>query len=179
MSRTSHHGSLWPGVSSLATVVLSRCTRLLDRLAPRYRRPFPCSVGVTLPQRSYDPVRLPPWPASYNTVEAATLAAGRVSPDDPHHPSDVPCPLPRRIERVHVSIASPLARPSPNGRRVGIRIVTLIACSGFTHVTAHRIAQPPYSDLCHEAPARPVTRPNRSSATRSIDNSLGGILLHW
>ena len=22
----------------------------------------------------------------------------RVSPDDPHHPSDVPCPLPRRIE---------------------------------------------------------------------------------
>jgi hypothetical protein len=36
----------------------------------------------------------------------------------------VPCPLPRRIERVRVSIASPLARPSPNGRRVGIRIVT-------------------------------------------------------
>ena len=34
-------------------------------------------------------------------------------------------------------------------------------------------------DLCHEAPALPVTRPNRSSASRSIDNSLGGILLHW
>src|ERR1700730_7489052 len=32
--------------------------------------------------------------------------------------------------------------------------------------------------LGHEAPARPVTRPNRSSATRSIDNSLGGIFLH-
>src|SRR5450759_4212114 len=32
---------------------------------------------------------------------------------------------------------------SPNGRRVGIRIVTFEACSGFTHVTAHRIAQPP------------------------------------
>jgi|ERR1700722_15860593 hypothetical protein len=29
----------------------------------------------------------------------------------------------------------------------------------------------------HEAPALPVTRPNRSSATRSIDNSLGGIFL--
>jgi len=28
-------------------------------------------------------------------------------------------------------------------RRVGIRIVTFEACSGFTHVTAHRIAQPP------------------------------------
>jgi hypothetical protein len=44
---------------------------------------------------------------------------------------------------VRVSIASPLMQPSPNGRRVGIRIVTFEACSGFTHVTAHRIAQPP------------------------------------
>ena len=34
-------------------------------------------------------------------------------------------------------------------------------------------------DLCHEAPAQPVTRPSRSSASRSIDNSLGGIFLHW
>src|SRR5258708_1467548 len=48
-----------------------------------------------------------------------------------------------RGERVRVSIASPLTRPSPNGRRVGIRIVTFEACSGFTHVTARRIAQPP------------------------------------
>jgi hypothetical protein len=34
-------------------------------------------------------------------------------------------------------------QPSPNTRRVGIRIVTFEACSGFTHVTARRIAQPP------------------------------------
>jgi hypothetical protein len=33
-------------------------------------------------------------------------------------------------------------------------------------------------DLCHEAPALPVTRPSRSSASRSIDNYLGGIFLH-
>jgi hypothetical protein len=52
-------------------------------------------------------------------------------------------PLPRRIERVRVSIASPLIQPSPIGRRVGIRIVTFEACSDFTHVTARRIAQPP------------------------------------
>ena len=44
---------------------------------------------------------------------------------------------------MRVSIASPLMQPSPNGRRVGIRIVTFEACSGFTHVTARRIAQPP------------------------------------
>src|SRR5258708_39488332 len=104
---------------------------------------------------------------------------GRVSPDYPNHLSDVPCLLPRRIERVRVSIASPLMQPSPNGRRVGIRIVTFEACSGFTHFTARRIAQPPKNVLCHEAPALPVTRPNRSSATRSIDNSLGGIFLHY
>ena len=34
-------------------------------------------------------------------------------------------------------------QPSPNGRRVGIRIVTFEACSGFTQITARRIAQPP------------------------------------
>jgi hypothetical protein len=34
-------------------------------------------------------------------------------------------------------------------------------------------------DLCHEAPARAVTRTSRSSATGSIDNSPGGIFLHW
>ena len=33
------------------------------------------------------------------------------------------------------------------------------------------------SGLCHEAPARPVTRPSRSSATGSIDNSPGGTFL--
>ena len=44
---------------------------------------------------------------------------------------------------MRVSIASPLMQPSPNTRRVGIRIVTFEACSGFTHVTARRIAQPP------------------------------------
>src|SRR5262249_43984884 len=60
-----------------------------------------------------------------------------------NHPSDVPCPLPRWIERVRLSIASPLMQPSPSDRRVGIRIVTFEACSGFTRVTARRIARPP------------------------------------
>ena len=87
-------------------------------------------------------------------------------------------PLPRRIKRVRLSIASPLTRPSPNGRRVGIRIVTFEACSGFTHVTARQIAQPPTGDLCHEAPTHAVTRTSRSSATGSIDNSPGGFFLH-
>jgi Reverse transcriptase (RNA-dependent DNA polymerase) len=47
-------------------------------------------------------------------------------------PTDVPYPLPRRIAWVRVSITSPRVRPSPNDRRVGIRIRTFEACSGFT-----------------------------------------------
>ena len=72
----------------------------------------------------------------------------------------------------------PAHTASPNGRRVGIRIVTFEACSGFTRVTARRIAQPPWGDLCHEASALAVARTSRSSATGSIDNSPGGIFLH-
>src|SRR5215213_2887491 len=34
-------------------------------------------------------------------------------------------------------------------------------------------------DLCHEASARSVAQPSRSSATSSTDNSLGGTFLHW
>jgi hypothetical protein len=61
---------------------------------------------------------------------------------------------------------------SPNGRRVGIRIVTF---RGLLRL--HSRYDPPdcstaQSGLCHETPALPVTRPSRSSATRSIDNSL-------
>ncbi len=82
-------------------------------------------------------------------------------PDCPNHLSDVPCPLPRRIERVLVSIASPLLQPSPNGRRVGIRIVTFEACSGFTHVTARRIAQPPNATLVTRL--RPFRLPGRAA----------------
>src|SRR5262249_929604 len=75
--------------------------------------------------------------------------------------SDVPCPLPRRIKRVRVSIASPLVQPSPNGRRVGIRIVTFEACSGFTRVTAHRIAQPPKATFVTRL--RPFRSPGRAA----------------
>jgi len=33
-------------------------------------------------------------------------------------------------------------------------------------------------DLCHEASTEPVAQPHLSSATRSIDNFLGGTFLH-
>src|SRR5262249_31898249 len=89
------------------------------------------------------PCPTPAAAAARSDVEAATLATNGSPLTTTNHPSDVPCPLPRRTKRVRVSIASPLMQPSPYGRRVGIRIVTFEACSGFTRVTARRIAQPP------------------------------------
>jgi hypothetical protein len=103
----------------------------------------------------------------------------RRTPDYPHHLSDVPCPLPRRIERVLMSITSPLTRPSPNGRRVGIRIVTFEACSGFTRVTARRIAQSPKATFVTRLqplrlPARAARQLPDQSTTLRVESSSTG-----
>jgi hypothetical protein len=42
-----------------------------------------------------------------------------------------------------LSISSLAARPSPNLSGVGIHNFTFEACSGFTHVTACRVARQP------------------------------------
>ncbi len=52
------------------------------------------SAGVTRPQQSYDPVRLPSKPPPESDVEAAALAQN----GSPLILSNVPCPIPRRIE---------------------------------------------------------------------------------
>jgi hypothetical protein len=67
----------------------------------------------------------------------------RVSPVASDHLPGVLCPLPRRIGGVRLSIASPTVLPSPYRGRVGIRNFTFEACSGFTRVTARRVARPP------------------------------------
>jgi len=47
-------------------------------------------------------------------------------------------------EQVHISGFLPCSvLPSPLPSRVGIRIATFEACSGFTHVTARWLAQSP------------------------------------
>jgi hypothetical protein len=100
------------------------------------RRHYPASTLIR-------PCPIPVMAAACRDVEAATLAL------------DGPPPITRTTFptcRAHYPGGSsgrtcrllpPLMQPSPNGRRVGIRIVTFEACSGFTHVTARRIAQPP------------------------------------
>ena len=137
-----------------------------------------------LPSRHYPastvilPCPTPADAAARSDVEAAALAPNGSPPITrttfptcrAHYPGGSSGCVRRFLPRI--------TRPSPCSRRVGIRIVTFEACSGFTHVTARRIAQPPTGDLCHEAPTHAVTRTSRLSATGSIDNSPGGFLLH-
>jgi len=94
---------------------------LLGRMALSDSRPTRrlCDGGVASPRRDGSP-----------PLTRITLPACRA-------------PYPGGSRRVPVSIASPLTRPSPFPRRVGIRIFTFEASSGFTRVTARWIAQPP------------------------------------
>src|SRR5208337_1640459 len=113
-----------------------RLRKRIRSQGPFLHRNYPTSQVVR-------PCPTPARSAAKHTASKPRPPTARVSPDYPHHPSTVPCPLPRWIERVHLSIASPSTRPSPLFRRVGIHIFTFEACSGFTHVTARWIAQPP------------------------------------
>jgi hypothetical protein len=126
---------------------------VLRRLAPSHR-PSPSSTsapevralpsaGVTQPRQYYDPVRPPPVPPPFRVVEAATLAHDGSPPITRITLPTCRAHYPGGSRRVRLSIASPLTRPSPLFGRVGIRNFTFEACSGFTHVTARWIAQPP------------------------------------
>jgi len=63
----------------------------------------------------------------------------------------------------------------PIGRRVGIRIVTFEACSGFTHVTAHRIAQPPKATFVTKL--RPSGYPAEPLVSYQTNRQLSGWIL--
>ena len=83
-------------------------------------------------------------------------------------------------ERVHMSGFLPRSmQPSPLHRRVGIRIATFEACSGFTHVTARQLAQPPKAtfvtglqptDYADKLPVSYSTKP----ATIEVEHSSTG-----
>ena len=104
---------------------------------PSLHRHYPAST-VLRPCPTPDPSR-----RAKHVVEAATLARNGSPPITRITIPACRAHLPRRIERVRSSISSPLMLPSPLFRRVGIRIITFEACSGFTHITARWIAQPP------------------------------------
>jgi hypothetical protein len=164
---TVHHTILRPAIQQSRTApVFDGVLRLVANhhdlsvfeSAPEVR--VLSSTGITQLQRSYDPVRLPPEPppvATLRPLPSPTTGLPRL----PKPPFRRACSLPRRIKRVRMSIASPLMQPSPNGRRVGIRIVTFEACSGFTRVTARRIAQSPKATFVTRL--QPCQLPNRAA----------------
>ena len=56
---------------------------------------------------------------------------------------------------------------------------TFEACSGFTRVTACRIARPPKGGLCHEASAARLPDQAARQLPDPTDNFLDGYFLHW
>jgi hypothetical protein len=136
------------------------------------------SASITRPPRSYGPLRLPSDPPPVRRG-GCQPQSGRVSPADPHHPSNVPCPVPRRIETgacVDCFPAHTAFPVSQAGRHPHLHFRGLLRLHARYGPLDCSTAQ---GGLCHEAPAQSVARLGRSSATRSIDNSLGGTFLHW
>ena len=79
-----------------------------------------------------------------NDVEAATPAPDAGLPRLPESPSQRAVPItPADRNGCTCRLLPHPARPSPLFRRVGVHDFTFEACSGFTRVTARRIAQPP------------------------------------
>ena len=83
------------------------------------------------------------------------------SPPLPGSPSRRAVPITPADQTGALSVASPSARPSPYLRRVGIRDFTFEACSGFTRVTARRVAQPPKAAFVTRL--RPGQLPSRTA----------------
>src|SRR6266567_6203671 len=86
---------------------------------------------------------------------ALWLASGTLLPHRPDLPRcpaillGVLRPLPRwnGLGALAGCFPSP-RRPSPFLERVGFHVCTIEACSGFTHVAAHRFARTTYVALC-------------------------------
>src|SRR5262245_49099043 len=73
-----------------------------------------------------------------------------------------------------MSIASPSGRPSPLAGRVGIRDLTFEACSGFTHVTARPVAQPPKAAFVTRLRSCKRRMPTRSCAICTFESPSRG-----
>jgi hypothetical protein len=124
------------------------------------------------------PCPTPARSAAVSDAEAATFDRMGL-PRYPLHLSGVPCPLPRRIETGALVDCFPAHAAFPvlqAGRHPHLYFRGLLRLHSRYGPSDCSTAQ---GGLCHEASIRLVTQPNRSSATRAIDNSLGGSSLHW
>jgi autotransporter passenger strand-loop-strand repeat protein len=135
------------------------------------RRHYPASTLLR-------PCPTPARAVACRDVEAATLAHDGSPPIThitfptchAHYPADR---TGARVDCFPARAAFPKWQEGPHPHCHFRGLLRLHSCYGPPDCSAAQ------GDLCHEAPALPVTRPSRSSATGSIDNSPGGILLHW
>ena len=89
----------------------------------------------------------------------ANLRRTRTSPDYPNHLSDVPCPLPHRAgARVDFFPAHAAFPKWPEGRNPHCHFRGLLRLHSRYGPSDRSVTQ---GDLCHGAPAQPVTRPSR------------------
>ena len=131
------------------------------------------SAGVTRLHQYYDPVRRPPDRRPDDVVEARPPSRTGL-PQLPGSPFRHAVPITPVDRNGCVCRLLPRpTRPSPLFRRVGVHDFTFEACSGFTRVTACRIAQPPKAAFVTRL--RPARLPDQ--AARQLpdltDNSPG------
>ena len=130
------------------------------------------SAGITRPHRSDDPVRLPPDPPP-RTVLKPRPPIQTGLPRLPASPFQRAVPITpvdqtaAHVDCFPVRAAFPALRSGRHPHRNFRGLLRLYSRYGPLDRSAAQ------SGLCHEAPVRPIARPNRSSATRSIDNYPG------
>ena len=135
------------------------------------------STGITRLQRSYDPVRLPPEPppvAALRPLPSLTTGLPRLR-GSPFRRAVPTTPADRVGARVDCFPTHAAFPKTPEGRHPHCHFRGLLRLHSRYGPLDRSAAQ---GDLCHEAPALPVTQPSRSSASRPIDIYLGGIFLH-
>ena len=122
-------------------------------------------------EKTSDPVRFPPWPPPVATLRPlpSPLTGLPRLPEPPFRRAVPTTPADRAGARVDCFPAHAAFPKWQEGRLPHWLFRGLLRLHS-------RYGRPDCSaaqgDLCHEAPALPVTRPSCSSATRSIDNSL-------
>ena len=147
--------------------------------------PLLSSFKRTSNQGSFPP---PALPGFCSTVSPSDTCRARFPmeplPGVPGSPTGLPCcesprvyvprPLPRRAGRPsHVGRSGRPRRPSSIERRLGARIQSFEACSGFTHVAARTLAGPPEADLCPRSFDGSVTLAISRVATKAYRHLLG------
>src|SRR6202020_2601935 len=140
------------------------------------------SRGPSLPRSYPDSTVLCPRPtpvrsAAENDVEAATSDRTGLPrlPASPFRRAVPTTPADRtgaRVDCFPIRAAFPVLQAGRHPRLYFRGLLRLYSRYGPSDRSTAQ------GGLCHEASIQAVTRPNRSSATRAIDNSLGGIFLH-